>query len=111
MKNETYLVLAEIDQDLSAEIIDSTEDDFCDDYIANAKDLNDSQKEAVDKWWSTKDIENYDYMTGFRYATVGNRSQERYYQNIVEGECCGFVDVVLDCFDGTKLMYGFNYGH
>lgn len=111
MKNATYLVLEEIEQDFSAEIIDSSENDFCDDYIARKADLNDSQKEAVDKWWSTKDEDHYDFMTGTRYATVGNRSQERYYNNIVESECCGFVDVILDCSDGTQLMYGFNYGH
>ena len=110
MKNSTYLVLAEIAFDESAAVIEP-EDEFCDDYIARKADLNDSQREAVDKWWSTKDVDHYDFMTGTRYATVGNRSQERYYQNIVDGECCGFVDVVLDCSDGTKLMYGFNYGH
>jgi len=79
--------------------------------MLNYENLPPSQKEAIEKWWQARDQYDYEYMDNTRYATAGNKSQEEKYWEIESAGCCGFVDVVLDCSDGTQLMYGFNYGH
>jgi len=78
--------------------------------MLNYQDLTPAQQEAVDKWWSIRN-EDYEYRDNYRYATVGNQEQEAQYEQAKINGCCGFVDVVLDCSDGTELMFGFNYGH
>jgi len=82
--------------------------------MLNYEDISPSQREAIYKWWQARDpsdLDRYAYLDNTRYATAGNKSQEEKYREIESAGCCGFVDVVLDCSDGTKLMYGFNYGH
>jgi hypothetical protein len=79
--------------------------------MLNYQDLTPAQQEAIDKWWSTRNEDDYECSDNYRYATVGNQEQEAQYKQAEIDGCCGFVDVVLDCSDGTQLMYGFNYGH
>ncbi len=72
--------------------------------------LTESQKRVIDKWENEQETE-YDFCDNFRYATAGNAVEESEYDGLRMGGCCGFVDVELQCDDGTTLLYGFNYGH
>lgn len=74
------------------------------------KDLSEAQQQAIDDWRSSQTAE-YEFADNYRYAMVGNHEQESQYYSLQSNGCCGFVDVVLDVQDGTKLMFGFNYGH
>ena len=73
--------------------------------------LNDHQKKAIDLWWSSRDENDYDCKDNFRYANKAIPEEVEIYDQIAEDGCCGFVDVILKCDDGSELMYGFNYGH
>lgn len=75
--------------------------------------LNPEQLAAIDTWWDANDPDGrtYDSVDNNRYAVVGNREQEDSYDDQQRGGCCGFVDVELNCGDGTTLLFGFNHGH
>ena len=74
------------------------------------KDLNPAQAQAIDNWWNEQNIE-YDCQDNERYAVIGNvESLEDYDRRQMNG-CCGFVDVELECSDGSTVLFGFNYGH
>lgn len=75
------------------------------------EDLTVAQKRAVDTFWETVETDDYECVDNWRYAIPGNQKQENGYDDIREKGCCGYEDMVLNCSDGTKLMYGFNYGH
>ena len=73
--------------------------------------LNDSQRRAVDQWWEANDSDDFDCVDNYRFATKGNAAEEAAYDETRTLGCCGSVDVVLPCDDGTTLLFGFNYGH
>lgn len=77
------------------------------------EDLTQAQRDAVAKWEVENDPDGYSFecRDNDRLAVVGNREQEEAYDASRMNGCCGFVDVELDCEDGTVLLYGFNYGH
>jgi hypothetical protein len=77
------------------------------------KNLTDAQRDAVLTWETVNNPsrEEFECSDNYRYATVGNVEQMAAYDQLCNQGCCGFVDVLLDCSDGTKLQYGFNYGH
>ena len=83
--------------------------------------LNASQRRAIDAWWYEDIVltsgrivckeEYYEFPDNLRYAVPGDKKQEKMYKFLYNHGCCGYCDVVLTCDDGSKLMYGFNYGH
>lgn len=75
--------------------------------------LTDAQRAAVEAWETVNNNsgEEFEFSDNYRYATVGNATEMAAYDQRMGEGCCGFVDVVLECADGTKLQYGFNYGH
>lgn len=80
--------------------------------ILTSHTLNDSQQRAFDKWLEENEDKYSDQCPdNHRFATQGCPDQEDHYDMLFHSGCCGFVDVDLECDDGTVLKYGFNYGH
>lgn len=75
------------------------------------EDLTVAQKRAIDEFWDSVASGEYECVDSWRYAVPGNRNQENGYYDIQKNSCCGFEDMILNCSDGTQLMYGFNHGH
>ena len=75
--------------------------------------LTAAQTKAILAWNEANNPsgEDFEYADNDRVARVGNAVEEAAYDDARDSGCCGFVDVLLQCEDGTEIRYGFNYGH
>ncbi len=76
-------------------------------------DLTEVQKNAVRNWEIVNDPDGdqYEYRDNYRYARSDNQAEIDRYHELRQHGCCGSEDVELVCSDGSRILYGFNYGH
>jgi hypothetical protein len=77
------------------------------------EDLTDEMKSVINSWWDRNDPENevFEYADNFRYALDSDDETLEGFKHLEMLGCCGSMDVEFVLRDGSKLLYGFNYGH
>lgn len=79
------------------------------------EDLRAAFERKVAEFWAQPDAESiYEYVDRSRTCRVGNAEEERAFDDIAAGGCCGSHEVEweLDIPSGkATVRYGFNYGH
>jgi hypothetical protein len=95
-----------------------------DDYRKTLDFLNKKEKDFKDIVYSSDKIkkkimneiskiietDNYECADNFRFAKVGDKYQEYFYNLAKENGCCGFYDRQI-YIKGELYLIGFNYGH
>lgn len=56
------------------------------------------------------DKNDYEYNNLYRICEVGDKEQEKEYDNIYKSGCCGFFEQLIK-IDKKTYKIGFNYGH
>ena len=70
-------------------------------------------REAVDAHLGELNFDaasGYWYDDNYRFARVGNDTEEAEYEAAVFEGCCGFYDKTIKV-NGVEVMIGFNHGH
>jgi hypothetical protein len=68
------------------------------------------RKKSDEFWKDPKNEKAYENPDDFRVARIGYLREELAFRKIEERGCCGSFETEWELL-GTKVRYGFNYGH